>query len=259
MGGATVVDNTQNKNTNVGINNNSNETTVDYDGAYFQASRLPIIGATLAGVTILTTYCLTVWEQLQPAWLPDITHTAMGSPQRYIFRMGLIPASMIISFMWFQVYAWVCHVLTAVNPPDSSTTKSASYKMCCIGAIGGLCLVVSSSCIEEGPMPWTTHTIGATSFFVLTIFAQFHHTDLCATLVDSGYMSQSSYGIKWWMKMIQLVLLLGEVASIFITWPWFGNLLEWLLTLTALIWFVSLSGDFQSIGLIVSTRMDTSS
>ena len=105
-----------------------------------QLKLLPIIASALAVATIVTCYVLATSAGHTPAFPnTDITHCALkGSfsllhflfavqhdlallaPERYIFRIGMIPTCVILATVWYFIFWWVtgienCSQLSALK------------------------------------------------------------------------------------------------------------------------------------------------
>jgi len=118
-------------------------------------------------------------------------------PERYLFRIGMVPSCCLIIYVWYLVLEWVRGEEKIMAPVKGSAAAESHYTKegvaAALGTIGAMLLIIASSVIEEGQMPWcveaslplfvhslahsravhrNVHIIGATGFFIFTGIAQ---------------------------------------------------------------------------------------
>ncbi|QDZ23172.1 hypothetical protein HOP50_09g57110 [Chloropicon primus] len=221
-----------------------------------QVESVPIKAAILALGTIATCYITSsVLLKHTPLWLPDITHCARGSPERYFFRIGMSISCCMLIGVWVTVATWAESVCKSLKLRQCCTALPNEKASLC-GAVGCLLLIMGSCCIEPGDeMPWTFHTIGASGFFICQIVAMCSVTSNVSKAVrqaeESGLVapagvSPAALSIKHWcIRAFWALLALEVVFRIVGVNGGTGALLEWLLTANVMVWVISLSLDFQ--------------
>ena len=222
-----------------------------------KAETVPIKAAILALGTIFTCYLTSsVLLGHTPLWLPDITHCARGSPERYFFRIGMCTSCCMLVLVWVTTGVWADRVCKEHGTRGSCCKALPNDKSALTGAIGCLLLIMGSCCIEPGDMmPWTFHTIGATGFFLCQVFAMCSVTSNVSSAAraaeESGLVVHgvSPMGLvikKWCVKAFYALLALEAILPICGVKGPTGAVLEWLLTANVMVWVVSLSYDFSA-------------
>ncbi|KAG2379564.1 hypothetical protein C9374_006681 [Naegleria lovaniensis] len=168
---------------------------------------LSIVLGTVA--TIATTYTLSTYQgHTQPFPYTDITHTARFTPERYIFRVGMLWMAVVMAWNWNILFNWLWNVNESIRnvsykldyiktrhheddhaatndpiPPAPSTTHHILHMIFYLGLASCVSITISSMCItSNSDMPWTLHVIGASSFFVFCLIAQTLTTYKCYKL-----------------------------------------------------------------------------
>ncbi len=227
-----------------------------------KAQLLPVKAAILAIVTICTCYLTSsVILGHTPLWLPDITHCARGSPERYFFRIGMSCSCCMLVVVWLMTASWAEKVCNPWRKPGSLSFCSGCHavsneKAGLYGAVGCLLLIMGSCCIEPDDMPWTFHTIGATGFFICQMVAIYGITTNITKAVQeaeargAGFpqgVDPSSLKTKHYCLYAFAVLLGLEILFPIVGYHGpCGQLLEWLLTANVMVWVTSLAGDFKA-------------
>jgi len=79
-------------------------------------------------------------------------------PERYLFRIGMVPSCCLIIYVWYLVLEWVRGEEKIMAPVKGSTAAESHYTKegvaAALGTIGAMLLIIASSVIEEGQMPW---------------------------------------------------------------------------------------------------------
>lgn len=228
-----------------------------------QLKLLPIIASALAVATIVTCYVLATSAGHTPAFPnTDITHCALKAPERYIFRIGMIPTCVILATVWYFIFWWVtgienCSQLSALKAKRGccTTLEGASFRL---GVVGSLCLLVASSVLESHNTVWSVHVAGATSFFILTILAQVLVTvKLCHLNREiPGVCAYSSLAAKIIICTLAVLLLIADLAfGIFKLPSSYSNAAEWILVLFILSFNFTLYDDWKKSMFGVATTL----
>lgn len=202
----------------------------------------------------------------------DITHTARYAPERYLFRIGLIVLGAVMFWNWHIVYYWLSFTQQQASAQEErkmsvnrrSNNNKVSRKsshggtgmistISYLGYIGCFAIAVSSACISSNSdMPWTTHVIAATSFFILTLVAQVLTTMKCYELyyrldeqARNRFMNIYSLYSKLGVSFLSIAVLLFNLVAQMLKMPvWTGNACEWILTLLILFYNASFCSDW---------------
>ncbi|EFC47420.1 hypothetical protein NAEGRDRAFT_57275 [Naegleria gruberi] len=147
--------------------------------------------------TIATTYTLSTSQgHTKPFPYTDITHTARFTPERYVFRVGMLAMAVVMAWNWNLLYTWlrnvqqqidtlqkrvklikehnehshsVLNTILMMNPPSNHLLNIIWY----LGIGASVAITISSMCItSNSDMPWTMHVIAASSFFIFCLVAQ---------------------------------------------------------------------------------------
>ena len=205
---------------------------------------VPPFAGVLAAVTIALCYVISVHNKsVSPFPQTDITHTARYPPSEYIFRIGIPVAMVILQLVWWVICTW----MEAESARLSISARREKLAFI-LGIAGANLLILASVLIQPGDMDWTLHIFGATGFFICTYLAQVLTTTKLQSLkdLDPRVTPDSAMKIKWFVIFFAGAALLLDALSGFIhDMPYLGNILEYVLTLLVLVWFVSIAIDFK--------------
>lgn len=141
----------------------------------FPLAVLPLLASLLAAGTIAVCYVLAVTAgHVEPWPNTDITHCAKYAPESYVFRVGIISASVLLIVGYVVIKQWI-DGQEAVNDglmPRRHCCISLAGAACIAGIVGAISLIISSSVIEPDDTPWTLHIVAAIVFFACTAAAQ---------------------------------------------------------------------------------------
>ena len=218
-----------------------------------KAKTLPLMAGGTALVTILTCYTISSLLGHTPIWLPDITHASRGSPERYIFRLGMSISCFLFVIIWFCVRGWANQVC---GDTKIHFLSASNQKLSFIGAGGSMLLLLGSMCIEPGTlMPWTIHTIGASGFFACQIYSIICCTKNIGNAVSEAEkkgsfpsgVSPGAFRVKKaCIYAFYSILVYTVICRLFVNSKALGALAEWMATATVMVWVVSLSYDFEA-------------
>jgi len=222
------------------------------------AQFLPLFSGFLAIVTILVCYTLAVLSgHTAPFPNTDITHCALGYPERFVFRIGMIPSMCGMVAFWFLVYGWIVTEETRQNITNSSNLKILQF-----GVLGAICLIIASSVLEsDGSTQWTIHIIFAVSFFLFTTIAQVLTSKRLGQLrkINTSLLTESSYNVKLTCNLTATIILFADILfSIVGGQSWMLNVCEWTLTFIILIYTFTFYNDFRKNNIVLSVTQSPS-
>ena len=115
----------------------------------------PFIIVVGAIATIATTYTLSYSEGHTPAFpYTDITHTARYSPEKYVFRVGMLWMSVVMAWNWHIVGTWLNYYQRLSNrysnDVHSESSNSLINSSVYLGWISCVAITISSMCITSG-------------------------------------------------------------------------------------------------------------
>eukprot|EP01095_Lingulamoeba_sp_RSL-Kostka_P004124 TRINITY_DN15214_c0_g1_i1.p1 TRINITY_DN15214_c0_g1~~TRINITY_DN15214_c0_g1_i1.p1 ORF type:complete len:268 (+),score=73.07 TRINITY_DN15214_c0_g1_i1:35-838(+) len=231
----------------------SNQPFNDNDNIYtygkLHTHLVPFYSALLALGTIAICYVFAVsLGHVQPWPNTDITHCGIQSPERYFFRIGMIPACVFLMFSWYLVRSWI-------RAQDKYVAQIESNKCCAtyegtafvLGFIGSWCLVVSSSVLEQDDTRWTIHVFCATTFFILTVVAQLLVSIKLSQMIryNGTLMPRASAIIKLACNALCVILLLLDAYLGIVGGPSsYSDAIEWFLVGLMMIYFMTFSWDW---------------
>ena len=205
---------------------------------------VPPFAGLLAAVTIALCYVFSVHNgSVAPFPQTDITHTARYPPSEYIFRIGIPVAMVVLQQIWWVLWSWM--KAESARLGVSARTEKLAF---ILGVVGANLLILASVLIQPGDMDWTLHIFGATGFFICTYLAQVLTTNKLQVLKDQDgqVTSNGSMKLKWFVIWFAgAALLLDAFSSYVPSIPYLANILEYVLTVFVLIWFVSCAADFK--------------
>jgi hypothetical protein len=118
------------------------------------------------------------------------------------------------------------------------------------GVMGGMLLMMSTACIDTGHMFELLHDVCATSFFIVTFFAQIYNTVI---VIDIQKKCNAFSQINMYVKYAILGILAVQLAESFTSGYGLtgyvtandnkSNFLEWTLTTTLISMFMSIGFD----------------
>lgn len=212
----------------------------------FPARNVVFWAVGLALSTIITCYLIATSLGHVAYWLPDITHCALHAPERFIFRAGLIPACVLLAYVWFLATSWLEDERTRIK----GTPGGSAAVIRGLGVVGSLALVVSSSVLEsDGTTMWTLHVICASSFFLLTFVAQVMMTRELAKLRKKNKQVIGSGSMRAKIIVcgsITLILIADAIIGIMKLPGTYSNLCEWLMTFLIISYNISYAYDFSN-------------
>lgn len=171
----------------------------------FPVFLLPIAASVLAGLTIIICYVIAVQNgDVEPFPDTDITHCAKYAPESFIFRVGIIPACVLLMVGYLLMHQWVRgqELINDGHTPRRKCCISLTSIACLCGSAGAVFLIVSSAVIEPDDTPWTLHIAFAIAFFVCSAVSQLLITfKLC--LLYNEYPSNSLTSI--WSLAIKVI------------------------------------------------------
>lgn len=242
------------------------------------SSFVAVAAATLAIVTIGTCYTIAVSKgDVQPFPNTDITHCALHAPERYLFRIGMLPACTIMIYMWWVCMNWVSAIDNLVGyrgVPESGSFVAkilANSCKCCtsaqsvaftMGSIGATCLIIASSVLEadngdDCETLWTIHIFCASTFFLLTILAQAIIT-VKLKIIEKYYfpavISYASMSFKVLLSALAVGFLLVDAFISLLSPPsQYTNALEWIEVVFICAYFFTFAADWSKQVLVATT------
>ena len=176
-----------------------------------------------------------------------ISQVAQHYPEFLIFRMSTVTGSVLIALGWMTNYFFLKTVCK-----ESGINLSSYHALAPLtaGVSAGCLLMGSTAAIDTGHMNGTFHGICATSFFILTFFAQIYNTVVVALLSQKTKLISVcnlyvKYGILILLALqfiysaeggfdLEDIVSLGDDKS---------NFLEWTMTVTIIGMFLSIGAD----------------
>lgn len=121
-----------------------------------------------------------------------------------------------------------------------------------LSIVSSLALCVSTATISDGgDMNFTLHTIGATSFFIITLYLIIVASQIYRELYFvKPFISSSSYQIKKYTNLIIGVFIVIQVLMALNVMDW-GSIVEWGLTFFIMFYCLSLYWDFKDIDIMM--------
>lgn len=124
-----------------------------------------------------------------------------------------------------------------------------------LSIVSCLALCVSTATISDGKdMNWTVHTIGATSFFIISLYMVVIASKIYRELYPiKPFISYWSYQLKKYTNLIVGIFLLIEILMAFKVMDW-GSIVEWGLAFFIMFYFLSLFWDFKNMDIMLIRR-----
>src|SRR3989338_875583 len=188
----------------------------------FSGAAVPLVGASLA-VATRGACAARAFGRGHVTWPADITHCARGYPEKFVFRAGLIPACVLIGYMFWMLEKYLMGESELVAAKMSAAVPHgyANTLVGTLGMIAAACLIVSSSVIEDdGTTPWALHSVCASSFFLLAVIAQIVATSklLQLRLSYAAGVSSSSVFFKLTLNALCIAALLLDIVAAVYGW-----------------------------------------
>ena len=236
----------------------------------------PLIGTTLAIVTIITCYLTATSLGHVVYWLPDITHTGLHAPERFFFRIGFLPACLLFTISWHLIAVFTSplkhhslfnqHELLldeslqkSISSNNTTSTRVTncevlSHKIgCWLGQFAGIMLFIGSAVMEEPTETlWDLHIICASGFFLVTFVANIL---FLYSVRKHSIISSTSIRLKSIFIFIQFLLIMANIITTIVQnsegktrgktrFPG-GPFIEWLITISQLCFYVSFVTDLK--------------
>ncbi len=119
-----------------------------------------------------------------------------------------------------------------------------------------LFLCLSTSTISDGKdMNWTAHTIGATSFFILSMYM----CVIASKIYRELYYMDRSLCTRWsfmWKKYNNWAIVMFLTLTVMDSLKWIdiGSLVEWVATFYLIGYFATLYSDFKDVDVMLERR-----
>jgi len=244
------------------------------------SSFIAVAAATLAISTIALCYTVAVSKgDVEPFPNTDITHCALHAPERYFFRIGMLPACTVMIYMWWVCMNWVTAIDGLVDyqgVPESGSwavrlLAAVSTCKCCtsaqsvafvLGSLGAMCLIVASSVLEadngdDCETLWTIHIFCASTFFLLTILAQAIITvklKIVSLYYFPAVISYASMSFKVLLSALAVGFLLVDALISTLSAPsQYTNALEWIEVAFICAYFFTFAADWSKQVLVATT------
>lgn len=200
-----------------------------------------LVTGVLAPVTILSCYAFAVYYgHVEPWPHTDISHCAVHAPEKFIFRIGMIPTCCGIALIWYFTSRWVSALRAKVFGVTQTRWDmfSVGNVTAIMGAVGAALLIVASAVLEsDASALWGLHSFCASTFFALSIIAQSAVTIelylLSSALSKQQQEGQTKWGWKYkylWIKalinIVSFTMLLLD-AFVFHQRTVIDNIFEW--------------------------------
>jgi len=88
--------------------------------------------------TLLTCYSIAVYLGHVPAWFPEISDLAVQSPERYIFRIGLIVSACLLFITASLVYLYIASATGAKKRADTVALALAAISSLGLAGVGAI-------------------------------------------------------------------------------------------------------------------------
>lgn len=176
----------------------------------------------------------------------SITATGIPDPQAFVFRGGLISASMLFVLWWYAMQSWLLQL--APQRPIWTVKYMVSA-----GVVSSVCLIVATAVLrpEVKQLPWAIHTIGAALFFLISVAVQTRVTFWLCHLQRRGIEVGPSLRLKlaliygqWLLVAVMIVLQLADSSNEA------KNIVEWWMALLIGLYYLSSFPDWKNFHLI---------
>ena len=176
----------------------------------------------------------------------NITDVGIFSPEGYVFRGGMITACAFFMMWWVSNY-YIAQQTLGVRPKRLVWSSI-------LGLIGSVLLIISTALLvpPRGDINWTLHVICATSFFLVTFFAQALDLWLCISKQHILAIEHKSLMAKKAAVAVQAIMI-----AVFLALEALGvgdnirNAIEWWLALLIAVYFGSAYWDWKRISINV--------
>lgn len=202
--------------------------------------------------TIALTYWVGINQETVEVCVPfitgctDITHTGLAGDAGFIFRGGMISASVLILVWWHCMRVWL-------QPSIQSRAGRVNLNlMTFFGMLAGIGLVVSTATLGSSKelSSFSVHVRGANTFFEGILLALSFHYYLMWRGRKNGLLEVPSFKIKTVLFVLIWIVLVAFVAnSIGEQMPRGTKIAEWWATLFICLYLLSSYWDWKKIKL----------
>lgn len=214
----------------------------------FPAPLFYYVGAPCAIASLFLIYYISQYLHHDPPFPHrTISQVAQHYPEFIIFRMSTITGSVLIVLGWMTNYFFL---KTVCRESGINLAKYHPLAPLTAGVAAGCLLMGSTGAIDTGHFNETFHVICATSFFILTFFAQIYNTVVVALLSQKTKLISTcnvyvKYGILVLLGVQFIYSSIGglDLEDIVSLGSSKSNFLEWTMTATIIGMFLSIGAD----------------